>query len=223
MHFILTLLTLSCASAFAEPALEISVLQKELSQIQSAPESAERFARESEMYYYLGNASEGKTEQQIEFYEHGVEKSELAQKLEKTHPLALLMWCANRGAIFQLKKSITALFVVPKIQKKLQLLLEKHPDFGNAAADRALGNLYMKAPGFISVGSSQKARQHFEAALKRFPDYPGNQVYWAEFLYEQGQKDAARHMAMKVIQSSELAKHPLNSGEWLKIARRLID
>ena len=49
--------------------------------------------------------------------------------------------------------------VIGEIESTLLRLEQQHPDYDHAAAARALGQLYWKAPALISVGSSRKAAQ----------------------------------------------------------------
>jgi tetratricopeptide (TPR) repeat protein len=59
------------------------------------------------------------------------------------------------------------------------------PRVDHGGADRNLGLLYHRAPGWpISMGNKPKGRQHLERAVKLSPDYPGNRLYLAEALWD---------------------------------------
>jgi len=61
--------------------------------------------------------------------------------------------------------------------------IELDPKFNYAGAHRAVGLLYLEAPGWpISLGSHAKARQHLKKAVELSPDYPDNQLCWLEAL-----------------------------------------
>jgi hypothetical protein len=48
-----------------------------------------------------------------------------------------------------------------------------------------LGLLYHQAPGWpISLGNPSKASRHLNEAVRLHPDYPGNRIALAEFLWD---------------------------------------
>src|SRR5262249_41565533 len=82
----------------------------------------------------------------------------------------------------------------------------KYPDWGYAAAQRALGAIYLGAPRLISVGSTSKAQAALSDALMRFPQFPGNRLGWAKFLRGKGRTTEAVAIAREVRSSAEYAR-----------------
>lgn len=80
------------------------------------------------------------------------------------------------------------------------------PAYGYAAAARVLGKIYMEAPGFVSIGSSSKAKEHMLESLARFPDFPGNEIGYAEWLLDDGAKDKATVIVDRLRQPGALEK-----------------
>ncbi len=96
-------------------------------------------------------------------------------------PNALLWLAANLAGEALTHGKLHALRVIPEIERDLLRLEQVAPDYDHAAAARVLANLYWKAPAVISIGSSKKAAAYFELALRRAPDFPGNQAHAAAF------------------------------------------
>jgi tetratricopeptide (TPR) repeat protein len=101
------------------------------------------------------------------------------------------------------------------------LLKQVAPDYVYHAADRTLGKLYHEAPAFISYGSSKKARAHYQAAVLAEPNYPGNQLFFAEFLEAQGEHQAAKEHVQLALNSPLLEKLPIERDEWRRMANEL--
>jgi tetratricopeptide (TPR) repeat protein len=75
--------------------------------------------------------------------------------------------------------------IVSEMEKSFLAARKLDPQFDYAGADRALGLLYHKAPGWpISLGDNAKANRHLKEAIRLQPHYPGNRIALAEFLWE---------------------------------------
>lgn len=74
-------------------------------------------------------------------------------------------------------KSIGALKLVNQMETTLKHAIELDPAFDYAGPHRAIGLLYLDAPGWpVSVGSRSKARHHLQKAVELSPDYPENWI-----------------------------------------------
>jgi len=75
--------------------------------------------------------------------------------------------------------------IVSEMERTFLAARKLDPLFDYAGADRALGLLYHKAPGWpISLGDNAKANRHLNEAIRLRPHYPGNRIALAEFLWE---------------------------------------
>jgi tetratricopeptide (TPR) repeat protein len=80
---------------------------------------------------------------------------------------------------------LKGLGIVSEMEKVFLAALKLDPLFDYAGSDRALGLLYHQAPGWpLSLGSRAKANRHLNEAVRLRPDYPGNRIALAEFLWE---------------------------------------
>jgi hypothetical protein len=144
---------------------------------------------------------------------------------DSKNPGALFWWVANRGHLASFHKSIGSLSVIRKLEKAMLDLKEIDPKFRSGGADRVLGRLYEEAPRGISIGSKSKAEKFVHEAYDKYPDFPGNQILYAEFLMGQdnpGKCLEAKALAKKATESSSALKQaetdPLDASEWKKAA-----
>ena len=82
----------------------------------------------------------------------------------------------NLGQLARVKK-LEALGLVGDMEKHFLRVRDLNATFSHAGADRNLGLLYFKAPGWpLSVGSNKKARQHLQRAAELAPNFPDNRL-----------------------------------------------
>lgn len=80
---------------------------------------------------------------------------------------------------------LKGLAIVAEMESEFLTSRKLDPLFDHAGADRALGLLYHQAPGWpISLGNNSKANRHLTEAVRLRPNYPGNRIALAEFLWE---------------------------------------
>jgi hypothetical protein len=134
----------------------------------------------------------------------------------------MLWWAAHRGSQATPLNPFAAVRIAREVEETLLRLRATHPDYDHAAADRALGRLYQVAPRGISVGSMEKAGEHLRAAVKRAPTFPGNALFYAQYLAAVRDCAGAQEWATRVLRSPALAVHPLERGAWIADARKLL-
>ncbi len=184
--------------------------------------SVAELLRSADTHYYLGKYEIDAAVAESHF-ETAVTLAESVLETEPTNPSALLAWCASKGEIAQHANPFRALGLIRPIEEKFLLLKTLAPQHEGFVADRALGRLYQLAPSFISIGSSKKARAHFQAALSGAPEHPGNQVYWAEFLLDDGDKAEARLFALKTLSNPKLLPSSLERFDWVARAKVILE
>lgn len=135
-----------------------------------------------------------------------------------------LLWlAANLGAEALTHGKLFALRVVPEIERTLLRLEAVDPSYDHAAAARALGRLYHKAPSVISVGSSKKAEDFLGRALSRDPDFPGNQAFAADFFASRGDCGRAVPLARRLQAAPNLDSFGIDAKEWREIAKDVLE
>ncbi len=185
-----------------------------------APMTAET-SGEPERAYRAGKAASNDGEARRQ-YQRGIDVAREQLKAKPDDPPSLLWLAANLGGEALTHGKLHALGVISDIEATLLRLDQQHPDYDHAAAARALGNLYWKAPALISVGSTRKATSYFLLALARAPDFPGNQALAAAFFADNGDCARARPLALAVQSRGDLAAIGLDAAEWKQLAAQAL-
>jgi hypothetical protein len=114
------------------------------------------------------------------------------------------------------------------LKRMAQLLREvakEDPLYDEAGAERVLGLLLVRAPGWpVGPGDSEEALVHVRKAVELRPDYPPNQIALGEVLLRNDEKAKGVAALRKGI---ELAGEPAwtsdpDAAGWLADARRLL-
>jgi len=156
------------------------------------------------------------------FFTRGMElaRSRLARKVDDSEGL---YWLAvNMGAEALERGKLSALPVVPRMERLLLILDQSDPNFEQAGAARVLGRLYHQAPAVISVGSNDRARQFLLRAVALAPDHPGNLAFAADFLVDHGDKAQARQFADRCLQVLRNQDFGREGKEWGDLARNVV-
>jgi hypothetical protein len=213
-----------CALGAAAPEKpkvnEEAALRAELVKIRAAAEGAERWTHEARALFYLAEAIPDPDEQ-MTLYTEGRDLAVKARAAQPKNSGAILWWAANHGGIARLKKNIWALGALKDIEKALLELKAMDPDFGYAAASRVLGKIYLEAPGFISIGSNSRSKENIQDSLKRAPGFPGNELGYVEWLFDEGEKEKATSLmnAMRsrgALDSGDFGEFEWERGLWKK-------
>jgi len=197
------------------------VVRAELIELRAAPETPARLAAESRLLFLAAQASPDERHRQL-LHTEGLDTAARALRQNGSEPGAMLWWAAHRGAQASVLDPFAALRIAREVEEILLRLRATRPDYGHAAADRVLGKLYQVAPRGISVGSLEKAREHLLAAIDRDPAFPGNALFYAQYLLETKDCDGARDWATRVLRSPAPGAHALERAGWIRDARRLL-
>jgi hypothetical protein len=134
-----------------------------------------------------------------------------------------LLWlAANLGADALERGVLTALKVLPEMERLLLRLEARDPMYDHAAAARTLGVLYFKAPALISIGSKSRARDFLERALLRAGDHPANQILAAEFFADVGEEARARSLAESYLRAPASETENPDAADWRQVAIRIV-
>jgi len=155
-------------------------------------------------------------------FQHGIDlaRGELARRPDA--PDALLWAAANLAEEALTHGKFQALRVIPQVEATLLRLEQVSPTYDHAAAARALGNLYWKAPAIISIGSSKKATHYFQLALARDPTFPGNQAMAAAYFASSRDCARARPLALAVAGRADLESLSPDAAEWRRLAAEVL-
>lgn len=158
-------------------------------------------------------------------FQQGMTEARAILKLESESPEGLFWLAVNMGAEALERGKMSALPIVPQMERLLLKTDVVAPAYEDAGPARVLGRLYHQAPAVISVGSSEKAGRFLERALKLAPDHPGNQAFAADFLLEKGHDDRAKRLAAQCLKTLAASggKYGDEAREWKKIATDVVE
>ena len=196
-------------------------IERELREVRSAPESAARLGEESRLLFFAAEAAVDE-HGRATLHAEGLTVAERALRLDPREPSAMLWWAAHRGSQASPLNPFAAIRIAREVEERLLGLRAIHPEYDHAAADRALGRLYQLAPRGISVGSMEKAGEHLRAAVRRDPAFPGNALFYAQYLAAVKDCSGAREWAIRVLKSPALAAYPLERAGWIADTRKLL-
>jgi hypothetical protein len=155
-------------------------------------------------------------------YQRGIDLARQTLARSPDQPDALLWLSANLAGEALTHGKLRALRVIPEIERTLLRLEQVAPLHDHAAAARALANLYWKAPAVISIGSSKKAASYFDLALRRAPDFPGNQALAAAFHASERNCARAAPLAAAVAARRDLDSFGPDAAEWRQLAAEVL-
>jgi len=218
----LTYLLLAAQTLSAEQPGDVrAAISAQLRTLRAQPETAARLGAEARLFHFLAEASPDESSR-TRLHAEGLALAARALQIDPREPSALLWWAAHRGSQARILDPFSAMAIAREVESALLRLREIDPEYEHRAADRVLGHLYRVAPRGISIGSLEKARTHLRSAIEHAPDFPGNALFYAQFLAETGQCDEARRWADRVGHSPELVSYPLERAGWMRDASRLL-
>ncbi|MEC4766907.1 tetratricopeptide repeat protein [Halomonas sp. CUBES01] len=117
-----------------------------------------------------------------------------------------------------------ALGVAKEARSTLERAIEIDPDGNNGSAYVTLGALYDRVPGgLISFGDSDTAEEMFQRALEIRPDGIDVNYYYAAFLQEEGNTQAAREHARRAVNGTAREGRQASDEALRRDAQTLLD
>jgi hypothetical protein len=174
---------------------------------------------EARAAWLAGKRAQG--EERRRHFAAGITAARVLLQADQDDPEGLLWLAANQGAEALERGKLSALRVLPGMERLLLRLEARHPLHDHAAAARTLAVLYHRAPALISIGSNDRARQYFEKALQRAGDFPPNRILAAEFFDDTGEEGRACALARAYLAApADPAEHP-DADAWKRSAARI--
>lgn len=205
-HFVLCALgAVLCVTGAANPSPPL-LLQSALLDAWQRPDGEKRWRDEARLWFYAGSlAQESRTKKQC--FELGKASAESLLRTAPQDAAGLFWFSANLSGQVAQAKNLWALSALGTLEETLVKLAEMHSGFAYGGAHRVLGVIYEAAPGFISIGDSDKAERHLKQALQVAGDFPGNRLAWADWLIKKERFGEARK------QLEHLRVHGMD-GDW---------
>lgn len=110
-----------------------------------------------------------------------------------------------------------ALKNLDRLVSSLEQAVALSPDVNSAGPYRVLGMLYLMAPPWPQgIGDGDKALELLQEAVKRYPDYPKNRIFYAQALWELEGEDRKQ----EILEHMEEALRQLNQEKWKTVRVR---
>ncbi|HDJ23278.1 MAG TPA: hypothetical protein ENF17_05240 [Candidatus Aminicenantes bacterium] len=138
----------------------------------------EAFWRISRILYYIGDHSEKKKEKKS-YFSQGIYYGERAIELEPNRPEGHYWLGVNYGKYGEVRGVLKSLSLVKPIKREMNKVIELDRSYEAGGADKVLGRVYFKLPGFAG-GSKEKSLEHLLKAKEIGPEDPLACLYLAE-------------------------------------------
>jgi tetratricopeptide (TPR) repeat protein len=146
--------------------------------------------------------------------EQGIEACRAAIAREPDLAAAHYYLAMNLGQLARVHL-LRGLRIVSEMEQAFKRARELDPRFDYSGADRSLGLLYHRAPGWpISVGNQSTGWKHLERAVKLSPDYPGNRLALAEALWDTNRHEAFLREVRALEELLPKARKVFDSEDW---------
>ena len=132
------------------------------------------------------------------------------------HGIALASQAGTKGGL-------GALSLAKQARSVLESSLKIDAAALSGSAHTSLGTLYHKVPGFpVGFGDDKKARKHLETALKLNPTGIDPNIFYAEFLLDEGETALAiKHLKIAQAAPSRPGRETADAGRHQEIAALL--
>ncbi len=185
----------------------------------------EAFWRMSRILYYIGEHTQDKGEKKA-IFSRGVYYAQKATELEPEKPDGYYWHGVNNGKYGETRGVLKSLSLVKPIKNAMNKVIELDRSYEEGGADRVLGRVYFKLPGFAG-GSKDKSLEHLSKSLEYGPNDAVTRIYLAETYLEMKEKEKAREQldfvlnlppddrwTVAVEENKEVARELLNSKKF---------
>jgi|Deesub1362B_J571_1020462.scaffolds.fasta_scaffold00002_295 tetratricopeptide (TPR) repeat protein len=150
----------------------------------------EAYWRISRILYYIGDHSEKKKDKKS-YFSQGIYYGKRAIELEPNRPEGHYWLGVNYGKYGEVRGVLKSLSLVKPIKQEMNKVIEIDRSFEDGGADKVLGRVYFKLPGFAG-GSKEKSLEHLLKAKEIGPNDPLTRLYLAETYLALDEIDKAR-------------------------------
>jgi len=118
------------------------------------------------------------------------------------------------------KHPVSALKNLDRLVAGLEKAVALSPDIHSAGPYRVLGMVYLMAPPWPQgIGDGDKALELLQEAVRKSPEYPRNQIFYARALWEVEGEDKEREIA----ECLEEALRLMRQEKWKAVRKRWVD
>ncbi|WP_177170283.1 TRAP transporter TatT component family protein [Nitrosomonas marina] len=191
---------------------------KQLAQTTQAPEVIAELAR-----LQCANAEvENERNKRIELYKSCMDIADRALAIHSNAVVALYWKAVAMGKLSEESGILNALRFMRPMEKLFLRVIELDEQYDQAGAHKALGRMYHKLPRFpISIGNKEKSLFHLKRALRLFPNDIIARAFYAELLFELGNKQEAYRHARYILDFPVETENSFRYRRFIDIARHL--
>lgn len=214
---------LAKADAFFREREDISKLRAaidELSKARSAGQSYDIEWTYAKYNYFLGNQTTDSAES-AEAFENGRAAGKIAARLEPNKPEGHFWYGANLGEIAREKPITVGVSSVSEIQSAMNRVIEIQPDYQNASAYDALGQVEYATR--LTSGSVDKAIEYYEKGIAVDTGNAHLYLHLAEAYLAQKRKPEAKQQLEIVLQMKGNPDYMPEHQETVAKAKKLLE
>ena len=180
----------------------------------------EAFWKIAKTLYYIGSHKTKKKEKQ-RIFSQGIYYAKKAVELEPEKPEGIFWLATLRGVWGETRGVLRSLFLVKPIMNGYRKVLKIAPELEGGGADRALGRVYYKLPGFAG-GSKKKSLEHLLRSKKICPTNPLTRIYLAETYLALKEKDKAKKELEELIAMEPDSRWIPETKELKELAKEML-
>lgn len=165
----------------------LSLYRQAVNILENKYEALWRIAR---IMYYVGEHTENKKDKK-NIFAQAVYFAERAIEANPEKPDAYYWRGVNNGMVGETRGVLKSLSLVKPIKQDMNKVIEIDRTYEDGGADRVLGRVYYKLPGFAG-GSKDKSQEHLEKSKELGPNDAMTRIYLAETYMDQKEIEKAR-------------------------------
>lgn len=172
----------------------------------------------SRVWLTYGYAKAPNDGEKIRVFKNGVDVAKKAIEIAPNNPDAHFFYVANLGSLGETHGVLRSLFLLPKIRKELELILELDPNHVYGLG--MTGLLYYSLPSFLG-GDLHISEIYLRRAMRFDPHLAILKIYLAKTLMKQKKYEEAKKILKEVIEE----KTPSIYADWhinKEIARNIL-
>ncbi len=167
---------------------------------------------------------ESKKSKRIALYNNCFETAGKALSGNVDEVVALYWKAVAMGKLSEERGIINAQRMTRPMENLFLRVIALNEHYDNAGGHKALGRMYFRLPGFpISFGDKKKAIFHLKRALELYPHDIIARAFYAEALYEMGQKQEAFQLAEAILATPVEAENSFRYQRFIEIARNIVN
>ena len=161
----------------------------------------------SRVWLTYGYAKAPNDQEKIRVFKNGIDVAKNAIEIEPNNPDAHFFYVANLGSLGETHGVLRSLFLLPKIRKELELILELDPNHVYGLG--MTGLLYYSLPSFLG-GDLHISEIYLRRAMRFDPHLTILKIYLAKTLMKQKKYEEAKKILKEVIEE----KNPSIYADW---------